>query len=75
MLDLDFVDNKLGGCLFVFVMLVSMMWYMKPRIFFHSDGTVKSMSENIDGLNISLFGIYVIVVAIVVYYVYALFSQ
>jgi len=75
MFDLEFIDNKLSGCLFVFVMLVSIVWYMKPRIFFHEDGTIRNISDNIDGLNVSLFGVYVIVIAILVYYVYALFSR
>lgn len=71
---LEFMNNELGVCFFVFIMIVSLLWYTRSSIFFNEDGTAKSTFGQQNGLNLSLFGMCVIILAIIIYYVFAMFK-
>lgn len=70
---MEILDNRLGWCLITFIVLVGLVWYIKPGFLFNNDGSVKKISENENGLSLSFFGICSVLGAIVVYYLYALF--
>lgn len=70
---MDFLNNDLGGCLFAFVMIVASVWYFRPKIFFNDDGSTRYSFGSDNGLNVSLFGVCVVLLAIIIYYIFALF--
>ena len=67
---LEVFDNKLGGCLTLFILSVLSIWYISPNIFFDEKGNSKSL--DIGNFNVNRFGVCVVIIAILVYYVYAL---
>lgn len=69
---LEVFDNRLGGCLSLFILSVLSIWYISPTIFFDGEGNTKSL--DIGNFNINRFGMCVVIIAILVYYVYALIT-
>lgn len=67
---LEFLDNRLGGCLALFILMVLSVWYISPSLFFDEEGNSKSLY--IGNFSVNRFGVCVIVSAILVYYLYAL---
>ena len=66
---LQILDNKLGGCLVLFVLIVFTIWSISPSIFFDDDGTAKNLY--IGSFSVNRFGVCVVVVSILIYYFYA----
>jgi len=67
---LDILDNKLGGCLALFILIVISVWYVSPRFFFDENGESKTLY--IGNFNINRYGVFVVVVSILSYYCYAM---
>lgn len=67
---LDFLDNRIAGCIALFILLSVSVWYIKPKILFDEDG--KSNTLEIGSFNVNMFGVSVIIISIIVYYFYAM---
>ncbi len=67
---LDFLDNRLGGCVALFILIVVGMWYTKPKILFDEEYNSKYLA--VGSFNINMFGVCVIIASILVYYMYAM---
>jgi hypothetical protein len=66
----DFLDNRLGGCIALFVLTTLSLWYIKPKIIFDENDNARYL--HIGDFSVSAFGISIIMTAIIVYYIYAL---
>ena len=66
----QFLDNRLGGCLALFILVVLSVWYISPNLLFDEEGNSKSLY--IGNFHVNRFGMCIIIIAIMVYYMYAL---
>ena len=67
---LEFLENRLGGCLALFILIALSLWYLSPELLFEEDGNTKSL--DIGNFSVNRFGICIIIISIFVYYIYAL---
>lgn len=67
---MNFLDNQIGGCIALFITITLSIWYVKPRLIFNEDGNANTL--DIGSFNVNLFGIFIVFIAIIVYYVYAM---
>lgn len=67
---LDFLDNNIAGCISLFVIIILSVWYFKPHLFKDEDNQFKSI--NVGSYQITVLGLTTIIVAVFVYYLFAI---
>ena len=67
---LDILDNRLAGCIALFVILVLSLWYIKPRFMFDVENNPRYLM--VGNYEVNSFGLCVISISIFVYYIYAM---
>ncbi len=73
----EYLDNRLSGCISLFVIGIISVWYMKPKFLFQYDyengeTVIKTKTLHIGSFEVNLFGVCAVVIAIFVYYLCAL---
>jgi hypothetical protein len=68
------LDNRLSGCISLFMITVISIWYIKPRILFSYDNPdeVRTKTLQIGSFEVNMFGMCAVIIAIFIYYVCAL---